>query len=506
MAPSPFLSPGPTSQPNSLALLALRRDQLTAINLKDSPDAVTNTRFGSFPHKTLTNVPWGTQVRAYTVHGGHAKGSKKRKRAAGKESGHGKGEANGTGENEEDDDDIEAAATGFAHLVPPTPEAWTVSLPHRTQVVYTPDYSYVLQRLKVRPGDCLVEAGSGSGSFTHAAARAVFNGYGSQAFEGNEMGEKEGDGEDVGRRRKRKKYGHVYSFEYHEPRAKCLQKEIKEHGLEDVVTVTNRDVYEDGFCVEGAEEPKANAVFLDLPAPWMALKHLSRSPPEKLDLSIDQQNGDARTWRSPLDPRRTVYLCTFSPCIEQVQRTVEAMRQLGWVDIAMTELLHKRIDVRRERVGLQEEGLRGVNANPATVEEAIERLREVEARTSRFFEAQKESKSSKGAKEEADPLKAEVKHEATRMKPLSKKQRLDTIKEQVKERKIWKEGRLVHRTEPEMKTHTSYLVFAVLPRSWTQEDEENAAREWPTNVEAKKGGKPPEGGSEGNVTGVKAQQ
>ena len=49
------------------------------------------------------------------------------------------------------------------HILQPTPESWTYSLDHRTQVVYTPDYSYVLQRMNVKPGDTLIEAGAGSG-------------------------------------------------------------------------------------------------------------------------------------------------------------------------------------------------------------------------------------------------------------------------------------------------------------------------------------------------------
>jgi tRNA (adenine57-N1/adenine58-N1)-methyltransferase len=36
----------------------------------------------------------------------------------------------------------------------------------------------------------------------------------------------------------------------------------------------------------------------------------------------------------------------------------------------------------------------------------------------------------------------------------------------------------VHRTEPEVKTHTSYLVFAVLPQEWTAEDEAKAREKW----------------------------
>ena len=38
----------------------------------------------------------------------------------------------------------------------------------------------------------------------------------------------------------------------------------------------------------------------------------------------------------------------------------------------MVEIAAKRIEVRRERVGLQEEGLRGVNDSPANVAEALE--------------------------------------------------------------------------------------------------------------------------------------
>ena len=60
----------------------------------------------------------------------------------------------------------------------------------------------------------------------------------------------------------------------------------------------------------------------------------------------------------------------------------------------------------------------------------------------------------------------------------TKKERLNRIKEEDKERKVWREGRLVHKTEPELKTHTSYLTFAVLPQLWTSEDEENMLRKW----------------------------
>jgi len=51
---------------------------------------------------------------------------------------------------------------------------------------------------------------------------------------------------------------------------------------------------------------------------------------------------------------------------------------------------------------------------------------------------------------------------------------------------------LIHRSEPELKTHTSYLVFAILPRDWTEEDEQKCRQKWPSqklDAPQPKGGK-----------------
>lgn len=44
-------------------------------------------------------------------------------------------------------------------------------------------------------------------------------------------------------------------------------------------------------------------------------------------------------------------------------------------------------------------------------------------------------------------------------------------------------GRVVHRTEPDLKNHTSYLVFAVLPQEWSEEDEKRCREVWPSRAE-----------------------
>ena len=485
----------------------MRRDHLIPAVLAPNGDSdyaegkVENTRFGSFPHSTLVDQPWGTQVLASVVDTGSRGKSKKRKR-----DGKDEGTETPTTDATETKKDIVKAATassGFAHLIPPTPETWTLSLPHRTQVVYTPDYSYILQRLRVRPGDHLIEAGAGSGSFTHAAVRCVYNGAPGMedtSYAAADMEEELNAVGTVPQKRKRKaRHGGVYSFEYHEPRAKQLHAEIVEHGLDPVVTVTHRDVYGDGFNLPDSTSPEADAVFLDLPAPWQALKHLTRTPLSAAtvravtsDPSTPAEPSDPKPFVSPLNPRKAIRICTFSPCIEQVTKTVAALRTLGWVEIDMVEIQAKRLEVRRERVGLAEEGLRGGNASAATVQEAVQRLRDVEGRAAVFHSLQKEKQEEVLRRAEArkrgeqgdrrEPGEKSSKKEKVKVGkesvPPSKHDRLDKAKKDAETRALYKEGRLVHRTEPELKTHTSYLVFAVLPRQWSAEDEERARRRY----------------------------
>lgn len=481
---SPFFHPPPTAEANSLAILHLKRDSLLPVTLRETADdgyaegAVTNTRFGSFPHTTLIGQEWGSQVRASKVDTGTRGRTGKHVGASSKQTNgdtrEGIGEAipdaerrkrkseegpetkgsptkrmkqavSGEGEAGLAKAAVEAGS-GFIHVLPPTPEDWTESLDHRTQVVYMPDYSYVLQRLRVRPGSKIIEAGAGSGSFTHAAARAVYSGLPS---------------EEPSKPETLPRLGRIYSYEYHEPRVHTLNQEIASHGLQGLVHLTHRDVCTDGFTLaDSTTAPKVSAIFLDLPAPWTALRHLTRSNPQ-----------------TPLNPTLPIHLCTFSPCIEQVQATILALHKASWTEIQMVEIQHHHLDVRRERVGLKEEGLRGVNASAASVEEAVSRLREVEDNQTRFHAAN--SASRRDMRNQASDS-ATVTGGAGR-KGMSKQARLDSIKREVESRKIYKEGNLVTRTEPEVKTHTSYLVFAILPTEWLEADEEACMNSWPVD-------------------------
>ncbi|KAF8157997.1 tRNA methyltransferase complex GCD14 subunit-domain-containing protein [Crassisporium funariophilum] len=178
---------------------------------------------------------------------------------------------------------------GFLHILRPTPELWTIALPHRTQILYLADIAFITSCLNIRKGSRVIEAGTGSASFSHSVARTI----GSS--------------------------GHLWSYEFHEARFGKAKEEFTRHGMDDIVTLQHRNVCKDGFTVID----EADAVFLDLPAPWDAVEHA----------------------RKALRKDRTTRICCFSPCMEQVLRTVNALNEAGFTEITMYETLLRPIEV-----------------------------------------------------------------------------------------------------------------------------------------------------------------
>src|SRR5882757_8166561 len=84
--------------------------------LKVSAGKLFNTKFGSYRHDDLIGLPYGSKVA----------------------SSHGR---------------------GFIHVLRPTPELWTMALPHRTQILYLADIAFVTSWLNIKPGSNVIEAG-----------------------------------------------------------------------------------------------------------------------------------------------------------------------------------------------------------------------------------------------------------------------------------------------------------------------------------------------------------
>lgn len=188
---------------------------------------------------------------------------------------------------------------GWAYVLQPTPELWTHTLPHRTQIIYTPDISMILFQLEVKPGSVVIESGTGSGSLSHHFIRGV------------------------------KPHGHLYTFDFHEARVEQAKEEFKSHGIDEFVTVLHRDVIVGGFTED--LDGKADAVFLDLPAPEKAVPHAFRS--------LKKSGGR---------------FCSFSPCIEQSQRVCEELQKLGFTEIQSLEVLQSEEIVKIKNVPIMD--------------------------------------------------------------------------------------------------------------------------------------------------------
>lgn len=133
---------------------------------------------------------------------------------------------------------------GWAYVLHPTPELWTLTLPHRTQIIYSMDISLIVHQLELEPGKVVIESGTGSGSLSHALIRSI------------------------------QPSGQLHTFDFHAARVEVADKEFRQHGLAGFVTIKQRDVCIDGFGEE--LNSKADAVFLDLPHPWEAVPYAAK--------------------------------------------------------------------------------------------------------------------------------------------------------------------------------------------------------------------------------------
>ncbi|KAK9829479.1 hypothetical protein WJX72_006111 [[Myrmecia] bisecta] len=183
---------------------------------------------------------------------------------------------------------------GWVYLLAPTAELWTLVLRHRTQILYAADISLVCTFLELRPGCTVLESGTGSGSLTHSLARAIAP------------------------------TGQVHTFEFHEQRCQAAADEFASNGLGSLVTIQHRDIEKGGFPDELAG--RADGVFLDLPGPWNAVASAAQSL------------------------RPDGVFCSFSPCIEQVQRTCAALAKEGFYALRTMECLLRNYDLRTEKM------------------------------------------------------------------------------------------------------------------------------------------------------------
>mmetsp|Transcript_37837 Transcript_37837/g.80821 ORF Transcript_37837/g.80821 Transcript_37837/m.80821 type:complete len:517 (+) Transcript_37837:100-1650(+) len=261
-----------------------------------APNAIFSNRNGHFPHNDFIGKPYGCKIRSKNNHG-----------------------------------------LGFLYLLRPTPELWTRSLPHRTQIVHELDASMIIHYLNLCPNMIVCESGTGSGAMSHAILRSIAP------------------------------RGKLHTYEFNKMRVEKAREEFEGHGLQHLVEVHHRDVcgkrallgpknegggksgekvskcadgegvsssnstIKDGIDESGDNNQRQNsedddgkggfqlgqavahAIFLDLPEPWLAVPHAAHTI---------KPNGR---------------ICSYSPCMEQTQRTVAAFRKHGFHSLRTVE-------------------------------------------------------------------------------------------------------------------------------------------------------------------------
>mmetsp|Transcript_19679 Transcript_19679/g.29440 ORF Transcript_19679/g.29440 Transcript_19679/m.29440 type:complete len:492 (-) Transcript_19679:1269-2744(-) len=261
--PTQLLPPSSKILPSSLVVIFESFDSLDFVYAQ--PGEVFHNRNGQFHHDDFINKPYGCKIRSRDNKG-----------------------------------------VGFVYLLKPTPELWQRSLNHRTQIVHELDASLITFKLNLRPNMVVCESGTGSGALSHCIMRTIAP------------------------------FGKLHTFEFNHARVKAAREEFKKNGVDHLVEVHWRDVCGKAKLFEGGKNDvqpsdgdekesigvggfaigaaKADAIFLDLPEPWLAIPHAAYT----------------------IKPYGNI--CSYSPCVEQSQHTIEEMKKYGFHSIQTIEV------------------------------------------------------------------------------------------------------------------------------------------------------------------------
>ncbi len=164
-------------------------------------------------------------------------------------------------------------------LLQPSLAGLLVNLPRTTQILYPKDIGFIFVMMGIGPGQTVMEAGTGSGSMTTALAYAV----GPQ--------------------------GHVISYEAKPDVQNLAIKNLTRFGLASRVDFKLRDIQ------QGFDETDVDSFFLDVPNPYDYTEQV----------------------RAALKPGG--FLCCLLPTINQVEKTLYALRRSNFAFLEVCEVL-----------------------------------------------------------------------------------------------------------------------------------------------------------------------
>lgn len=158
-------------------------------------------------------------------------------------------------------------------------------LKRRAQIILPRDSAHIIMNCSIESGNKVLEAGMGSGSLTISLANAIAPS------------------------------GKVISYDNREDFVEHAMKNLKTAKLDKYVSTKIMDI------TEGIDEKELDAIILDIPNPWKAVSH---------------------AWKA-LKPGG--YLCSYSPLISQVEKTVKEIEKHSFIEVKTLENIQREMVV-----------------------------------------------------------------------------------------------------------------------------------------------------------------
>jgi tRNA (adenine57-N1/adenine58-N1)-methyltransferase len=169
----------------------------------------------------------------------------------------------------------------------PTLEDYIMKSSRKTQITYPKDAALIVMFSGISSGSRVVESGTGTGALTTALAHFV------------------------------KPTGKIYTYDLREEFKSNAEKNLKRAKLLDFVELKSGDV------TLGIEERNLDAIILDLATPWLVVPHAYEA----------------------LKPSGIII--SFSPTIDQVVKTTEALKDYNFAFIETIECLMRSMQISR---------------------------------------------------------------------------------------------------------------------------------------------------------------
>ncbi len=167
-----------------------------------------------------------------------------------------------------------------------------------TTVVYPKDLGLLLLETAVGPGARIIEIGTGSGALTLVLAK----------FVGSE--------------------GRVYTYDRRQEFSDNAKKNLERAGFHKTVEFFCCDVAQ-----EGVSQDNVDAIFIDVPEPWEVIPKVK-----------DALKGGH-------------HLASWSPNVEQVKRTIDVLKENGFIRLKVSEINERELLVRQQGIRPKERGI-----------------------------------------------------------------------------------------------------------------------------------------------------